>query len=175
MEATVFHSWFKPSVCGLEEYGFENADTVNVREKWSFEKSQMGDAVRAECFDKFWSTMHIDLCIVDTNDFTIAHCPTNIYSVGTVHENILSRQQFKTVLFVSAPIACPTLDLLREHLKDEIKGLEILTKLTAEVPIKTNPTGIPSLWYIPLVGGSTCFDGFGFKQYVERFKWKKSR
>ncbi len=105
--------------------------------------------------------------MVDTNDFTIAYCPTNIYSVGTVHEIILSRQQFKPVLFDSPPITCPTLDLLREHLKDDVKGFEILTKLTAEVPIKTNPTGIPSLWYMPLVGGSTFFDGFGFK-------WKKS-
>ncbi len=46
----------------------------------------------------------------------------------------------------------------------------MLEKLVSEAPIKANPRGIPSLWYMPLIGG-TFFDGFGFKQYKERFGW----
>jgi hypothetical protein len=173
MEATVFDPWFKPAVRGLENYGVENADTINAREKWTFEQSQAGDEARAECAEHFWSTLHIDLRMVDTSDFTIAYCPTNIYSVGTAHEIILSRQQSKPVLFVSPPIVFPALDLLREHLKNDAKGLELLEKLTTEVPIKTNPNAIPSLWYMPLIDGAAFFDGFGFKPYVDRFKWTK--
>lgn len=169
-EATVFDPWFKPAVRGLEEYGLEDINTIDSRELWTFEAGQAGDEARAECAQRFWETLHIDLRMVDTSDFTIAYCPTNIYSVGTAHEIILSRQQFKPVLFVSPAVEFPSLELLREHLKDDATGLELLEKLTKEAPIKANPRGIPSLWYMPLIGG-TFFDGFGFREYIEDFGW----
>jgi hypothetical protein len=172
LEATVFDPWFKPSVRGLEEYGLEDVNTIDSRDQWTFEPGQPGDEVRARCAEQFWETLHIDLRMVDTSDFTIAYCPTNIYSVGTAHEIILSRQQFKPVLFVSPSVNFPTLDLLRDHLRDDPKGLELLAKLAAEAPIKPNPRGIPSLWYMPLIG-DTFFDGFGFKDYVESFGWQR--
>ncbi|MGA2661089.1 MAG: hypothetical protein ABSH34_26705, partial [Verrucomicrobiota bacterium] len=43
----------------------------------------------------------------------------------------------------------------------------------AEVPIKPNPKGIPSLWYVPLIGGDQFFDSFGFRYYRERFRWSE--
>jgi len=170
----VFDPWFKPSVRGLHEYGLEDVNTIDVRETWSFEQGQRGDEARAACAEKFWETLHIDLRIVDTSDFTIAYVPTNIYSVGTVHEIALSRLQLKPVLFVSPPVTFPALDQLREHLRDDAAGLALLDKLAAEVPIKPNPRGIPSLWYMPLVGGNGFFDGFGFAGYRERFGWDQT-
>ena len=41
-----------------------------------------------------------------------------------------------------------------------------------EIPVKENPRGIPSLWYMPLVKSENFFDGFGFAQYRKRFGWK---
>jgi hypothetical protein len=171
--STVFDPWFKPNVRGLHEYGLEDVHTIDTREHWTFEPGQAGDEARAACADTFWQTLHIDLRMVDTSDFTIAYVPTNIYSVGTVHEIVLTRQQVKPVLFVSPPVAFPTMDALRDHLADDPEGLALLDKLAREVPIKPNPRGIPSLWYMPLVGGSGggFFDGFGFSQYTERFNW----
>jgi hypothetical protein len=110
--------------------------------------------------------------LVDTADFLIAYCPTNIYSVGTAHEIILSRQQMKPVLFVSPPVTFPIFDELRDHLRNDPKGAALLERLADEVPIKPNPRAIPSLWYMPLIGSGNFFDGFGFKDYVERFNWK---
>jgi hypothetical protein len=112
--------------------------------------------------------------MVDTSDFTIAYCPTNIYSVGTAHEIILSRQQSKPVLFVSPPVTFPIFDQLCDHLQDDPEGAALLEKLADEVPIKPNPRGIPSLWYMPLIGSGNFFDGFGFAPYMERFDWKPS-
>ncbi len=171
MESIVFDPWFKPAVRGLEEYGLEDVNTIDAREKWTFEPGQAGDEIRAAIAKQFWETLHIDLRMVDTSDFTIAYCPTNIYSVGTAHEIILSRQQWKPVLFVSPPVTFPTLGKLREHLRDDAEGLALLDKLATEVPIKPNPRAIPSLWYMPLIGGGNFFDGFGFKNYIERFGW----
>ena len=167
-----FDPWFKPAVRGLHEYGLEDVNTINVRETWSFEQGQAGDEARAACAEKFWETLHIDLRMVDTSDFTIAYVPTNIYSVGTVHEIALSRQQLKPVLFVSPPVTFPALDQLRAHLQGDAAGLALLDSLADEVPIKANPRGIPSLWYMPLIGGDGFFDGFGFAQYRERFGWE---
>ncbi len=167
----VFDPWFKPSVRGLHEYGLEDVNTIDTRDAWTFEQGQHSDETRARCAEKFWETLHIDLRMVDTSDFTIAYVPTNIYSVGTVHEIVLSRQQLKPVLFVSPPVTFPTLDKLREHLRGDPDGLALLEKLAAEVPIKPNPRAIPSLWYMPLIGGGGFFDGFGFAQYAERFGW----
>jgi hypothetical protein len=172
--AVVFDPWFKPSVRGLHQYGLEDVNTIDVRDNWTFESNERGDETRSDCADKFWETLHIDLRMVDTSDFTIAYVPTNIYSVGTAHEIILSRQQSKPVLFVSPPVIFPTFDKLCDHLRDDPKGAALLEQLADEVPIKPNARGIPSLWYMPLIGSSNFFDGFGFSQYAERFKWEKT-
>jgi len=109
----------------------------------------------------------------DTSDFTISYCPTNIYSVGTPHEIIMATIQHKPVLFVSPPIVFPSLQQLRDHLKTDPRGTELLQKLAREIPIKENPRGIPSLWYIPLVGGENFFDGFGFARYRKKYGWRQ--
>src|SRR5476649_85759 len=113
--------------------------------------------------------------MVDTSDFTIAYVPTNIYSVGTVHEIVLARLQRKPVLFVSPPVTFPALEELREHLRarQDERALDLLARLALEVPIKPNERGIPSLWYMPLVGSGNFFDGFGFAEYREKFGWSE--
>ncbi len=170
----VFDPWSKPQVRGLHEYGREGIETQNIREKWTFRRGAKGAAARARCCGKFWETLHIDLRMVDTSDFVIAYCPTNIYSVGTPHEIILCRLQHKPVLFVSPPVTFPALAELRDHLRDDPVGTKLLDQLAAEVPIKPNPKGVPSLWYLPLIGGEHFFDGFGFRYYQERFGWRQS-
>src|ERR1700760_2705439 len=112
--AVVFDPWFKPAVRGLHEYGLEDINTIDVRETWTYKQGAEGDEARANCAAKFWETLHIDLRMVDTSDFTIAFVPTNIYSVGTVHEIVLSRLQIKPVLFVSPAVEFPAVDALRE-------------------------------------------------------------
>ena len=172
--SVVFDPWFKPAVRGLHQYGLEDINTIDVRETWTFDQGKTGDETRSACAENFWETLHIDLRMVDTSDFTIAYVPTNIYSVGTEHEIILSRQQAKPVLFVSPPVTFPTFDRLCEHLRDDPTGSELLEKLADEVPIKPNPRGIPSLWYMPLIGAGNFFDGFGFAQYADRFGWQRT-
>ena len=172
--SVVFDPWFKPAVRGLHQYGLEDVNTIDVRENWTFDPDQKGDETRSGCAEKFWETLHIDLRMVDTSDFTIAYVPTNIYSVGTAHEIILSRQQAKPVLFVSPPVTFPGFEQLCEHLRDDPKGAALLEKLADEVPIKPNPRGIPSLWYMPLIGSGNFFDGFGFAQYAGRFGWQRT-
>lgn len=171
--AIVFDPWFKPGVRGAQQYGLEDVHTVEVREAWTFAPGQAGDEKRAACAEKFWETLHIDLRMVDTSDFTIAYVPTNIYSFGTVHEIVLSRLQAKPVLFVSPPVTFPALDLLRAHLEAarDAHGLQLLDRLIADVPIKPNPRAIPSLWYMPLVGSGNFFDGFGFADYRVAYDW----
>jgi hypothetical protein len=112
--------------------------------------------------------------MVDTADFIIAYCPTNIYSVGTVHEIALSRLERKPVLFVSPPVEFPTYDALKKRFANDRVATGLLKQLQEELPIKPNPRGIPSLWYMPLVGGENFFDGFGFQlaPYQERYGWK---
>jgi len=173
--ATVFDPWNKPELRGLHEYGREDAATAAGRESWNFANNPQGRKARALCERQFWETLHIDLRMVDTTDFTIAFCPTNIYSVGTVHEIALCRQQRKPVLLVSPPLEFPTLIKLREYLRKDSKGTRLLRGLEQEVPIKPNPRGIPSLWYMPLVGGEGFFDGFGFDSYRKHFGWKWAR
>ena len=169
----VFDPWQKPAVRGLQEYGREGLDTASTRKAWTFEDSRAGAKERAKLTDKFWETLHIDLRMVDTSDFTIAYCPTNIYSVGTPHEISLCRQQRKPVLFVSPPVEFPTLDDLRNHLTQirDRKALRLLKDLEQQVPIKPNPRGIPSLWYMPLVGSESFFDGFGFEDFRATHRW----
>lgn len=171
LEGIVFDPWFKPAVRGLHQYGLEDLNTLDAREHWTFAPGRKGDAIRAGIAEKFWETLHIDLRMVDTSDFTIAYCPTNVYSVGTAHEIILARQQWKPVLFVSPPVSFPALDKLRGHLKRDAKGLALLDRLAAEAPIKPNPRAIPSMWYMPLISPGCFFDGFGFKPYRQKFGW----
>jgi hypothetical protein len=172
MGTTVFDPWFKPDVRGLHEYGREDVKSgERIRERWTYAAGKPGAQARAWCAKQFWETLHIDLRMVDTSDFTISYCPTNIYSVGTPHEIIMATLQHKPVLFVSPPIVFPALRELREHLQDDPAGRELLQRLEMEIPIKENPRGIPSLWYIPLVGGENFFDGFGFAPYRKRFGW----
>jgi len=170
---TVFDPWSKPEVRGLLEYGREDETTTAVRRKWTFEPGAEGAKARAECGEQFWETMHIDLRMVDVSDFVVAYCPTNIYSVGTPHEIVVARQQHKPVLFVSPPVAYPALDALQAHLSEtgDTVAEGLLTELATEIPIKPNPQGIPSLWYMPLIGGEKFFDGFGFDEFRERFDW----
>lgn len=173
MGVTVFDPWFKPDVRGLHEYGREDAKSgERIRKRWSYAGGKEGAQARAWCARQFWETLHIDLRMVDTSDFTISYCPTNIYSVGTPHEIIMATLQHKPVLFVSPPIVFPSLHKLRHHLAQDATGAKLLERLEMEIPIKENPRGIPSLWYIPLVGGENFFDGFGFARYRKRFGWK---
>jgi hypothetical protein len=177
MSVTVFDPWFKPEVRGFHEYGREDEVSAEAREMWDFSDAKAGARARARLAWKFWQTLHIDLRMVDTSDFTIAYCPTNIYSVGTPHEIILCRQQRKPVLFVSPPVVFPAHDQLRTHLQaaQDRKGLKLLETLEQEVPIKPNPRGTPSLWYMPLVGSESFFDSFGFGDYRKDFGWKWTR
>lgn len=173
MGVTVFDPWFKPGVRGLYEYGREDEKSgERIRERWTYAGGRKGAKARAWCAQQFWETLHIDLRMVDTSDFTISYCPTNIYSVGTPHEIIMATIQHKPVLFVSPPIQFPALHQLREHLKSDLRGAALLKQLEMEIPIKENSRGIPSLWYIPLVGGENFFDGFGFAPYRRQFGWR---
>ena len=172
---TVFDPWFKPEIQGVKEYGREDETTAKVRAQWCFEVSESGAKARASCADHFWPALHVDLRMVDTSDFIVAYVPTNVYSVGTPHEIILCRSERKPVLFVSPPIRFPALARLRDHLveKGDAEGSRMLKDLEEQVPIKENPIGSPSLWYMPLIGGEHFFDGFGFAQYRDRFKWQR--
>ncbi len=174
---TVFDPWNKPEVRGLQEFdSAEDVTHTDVRECWTFQKGRRGAKLRGESAESFWPAMHIDLRMVDTCDFVIAYCPTNIYSVGTVHEIVLARQQRKPVLFVSPRVAFPSLGELRNHLKEsrDERGLRLLSLLEAQVPIKSNMNGAPSLWYLPLIGGEHFFDGFGFEAYKPEFaSWNR--
>ena len=171
MGVTVFDPWNKPQVRGLHDYGREGIDTNKIGDTWTFSPGAEGAKARAKVSGKFWETQHIDLRMVDTADFLIAYCPTNIYSVGTPHEIVVARQQRKPVLFVSPPVRFQALDDMRAHLASDKKGTTLLDALAAAIPIKDNPAGVPSLWYLPLVGGENFFDGFGFAAYRRRYKW----
>ena len=84
-----------------------------------------------------------------------------------------AKQQRKPVLFVSPTATFPTLKELENELEGHKKASELLEKLKNELPIKENEKGIPSLWYMPLVGTESFFDGFGFndERYRRKFKW----
>jgi len=170
---TVFDPWFKPQIRGIQECG-QDKTTAKVRNKWTFEPTEGGAKARADCAEHFWPALHLDLRMVDVSDFVVAYVPSNVYSVGTPHEIIQCRQQRKPVLFVSPSISFPSLGKLEEHLRARAdkEGGELLNSLKTEVPINENPTGAPSLWYMPLIGGEHFFDGFGFSQYRASFKWE---
>src|SRR5262245_11496897 len=119
MGVTVFDPWNKPEVQGLHEYGREGEGTTNVRAEWSYEAGTKGAADRADVAESFSPALHIDLRMVDTSDFIVCFCPTNIYSVGTPHEIILAREQRKPVLFVSPYVHFATLKALKDHLRGD--------------------------------------------------------
>jgi len=174
MGVTVFDPWFKPDVRGLHEYGREDLKSGDrIKQRWTYAEGKKGAQARSWCAKQFWETLHIDLRMVDTSDFSISYCPTNIYSVGTPHEVIMATLQHKPVLFVSPPIVFPALHDLRKHLANDPTGQALLQRLEREIPIRENPRGIPSLWYIPLVGGENFFDGFGFAAYRKHFGWRE--
>ena len=176
LDVTVFDPWEKPEIRGLFEYGKEDIQTIKERDKWTFEPTVEGSSTRAELAEYFWDTMHIDLRMVDISDFVIAYCPTNIYSVGTVHEIVVARSQHKPVLFISPAIEFAALPELKRAAEKDPDLSALIESLEAEVPIKQNPTGTPSLWYLPLIGSESYFDGFGFQQpkYLERFRnWRE--
>jgi hypothetical protein len=161
---------------GVQGYGREDEKDSVARAGWTFDDTKDGAARRAACADAFWPALHSDLRMVDTSDFVVAHCPTNVYSVGTPHEIILARQQRKPVLFVTPPFEFPALAELRRHLDlagDRVAA-DLLEELVKQAPIKDNATGAPSQWYMPLVGGEHFFDGFGFYLYQQKFSWTDS-
>lgn len=170
---TVFDPWYKPQVRYFQDYGRENPKSQEeIKTLWIYHPARKAQKARAVCAHRFWETLHIDLRMVDTSDFVIAYCPTTIYSVGTVHEIVMARLQRKPVLFVSPRIQLKELDALRKHLETDKRGLDLLKKLEARVPIKPNPNGIPSLWYMPLLNGHSFFDGFGFARFQKQFRWQ---
>jgi len=167
----VFDPWEKPEVRNMHDYGREGEGTTDARAVWTYKSGEEGAAARAHVAEGFWGALHIDLRMVDTSDFIICYCPTNVYSVGTPHEIIIARDQRKPVLFVSPYVSFPALSHLQEHLAKDAAGTALLEELIAQVPIKENKNASPSLWYMPLVGGEHFFDGFGFGDYRERFGW----
>lgn len=171
----VYDPWNKPPVAGLKHYGKEDEFSTSRRDDWTFDNSDVGDRTRAQLNDEFWPTVHIDLRMTDTADFLVAFCPTNIYSVGTVHEIVMARLQHKPVLFVSPPVTFTAHESLEAHLKQQgdTVGLEILSELASQAPLRPNPRGIPSMWYMALIDGHYFFDGFGFASYMEEFNWKE--
>ena len=173
---TVFDPWDKPAIRGLFEYGKEDSSTIRERDRWTFEPTVEGSATRAELAEYFWETMHIDLRMVDISDFVIAYCPTNVYSVGTVHEIVVARSQHKPVLFVSQPIEFAALKELKDAVAEDEELRQLVEKLEGDVPIRENPSGTPSLWYLPLIGSESFFDGFGFQQpqFLDQFPhWRE--
>lgn len=172
---TVYDPWYKPDVKGMKHYGKEDEFSTNKRNNWTYENNTAGDKIRAELSNEFWPTLHIDLRMTDTADFLVAFVPTNIYSVGTVHEIAMARQQHKPVLFVSPPVTFPTYDKLEAHLKDggDKEGAKLLETLAAEAPLRPNPNAMPSMWYMALVDSHYFFDGFGFSKYMKEFGWKE--
>ena len=174
LSVTVFDPWHKPGIRGMHDYGREGVNTSKVRDAWDFGRSAEAHRTRARLVAKYWQTLHIDLRMVDAADFLVAYCPTNIYSVGTPHEIALARLEHKPVLFVSPPVTFPSLAPLQASLKGKSKVL--LKSFLQESGSRDNPGGIPSLWYMPLIGMNNFFDGFGFYKYQKYFrsgKWKK--
>ncbi len=149
----VLDPWNKPMIRGHDKYGQEGV----LPNKEQYEADFWTNAATRVRFERdFWETVHIDLRMTDLSDFVIAFVPTNIYSVGTVHEVIVARQQQKPVLLISPPIRFDYFPALAA-LSDEEKGA---LKFAG---FRENPQGIPSQWYGNIVGGRNMFDGFGWE------------
>lgn len=150
---TVLDPWNKPIIKGHKNYGREGVVYSKKEYKKDFWTNKK---TRARFETDFWETVHIDLRMVDLADFVITFVPTNIYSVGTVHEVVTARLQMKPVLMVSPPVKYeffPEIDCLTDETKEVLKFYGL----------KENPKGIPSQWYGNVVGGHYFFDGFGFE------------
>jgi len=150
---TVLDPWNKPIIRGHKNYGREGL----IYSKATYEKDfWTNDKTRARFETDFWETVHIDLRMVDLADFIVTFVPTNIYSVGTVHEIVTARLQLKPVLMISPPVKYdffPEIAKLPNEIKDLLKYYGL----------KENPIGIPSQWYGNIVGGHYMFDGFGWE------------
>ena len=172
---TVYDPWAKPLVAGMEHYGKEDENSAGRRQEWTYGGTDVDRAKRDELTDHFWPTVHIDLRMVDLADFLVAYCPTNTYSVGTVHEIALARQQHKPVLMVTPRLAMSKVAELQQHLTgqgDEV-GLGLFEEMRAEAIIRPNPEATPSLWYMGMLGSEDYFfDGFGFAAYIQQMGWE---
>lgn len=172
---TVFDPWNKPEVSGLKHYGKEDEFTTGRRDLWTYETTEDGRRARDALCDEFWPTLHIDLRMTDLADFLVAYCPTNIYSVGTVHEIATARLQHKPVLLVTPRIDLDTCAAaLRAHLteKGDAEALDLLRRMDAESPRRSNLDAAPSLWYMAMVEHEDYFfDGFGFDLFREEMGW----
>lgn len=157
--STVLDPWNKPLVKGHQDYGKEGliaSKEEYARDFWT------NPETRARFETDFWETVHIDLRMTDVADFLIAFCPTNIYSVGTVHEIITARNQMKPTLVISPPVKYEYFPEIMQMSEDAKKRLKFYG-------LKENPSGIPSQWYGNIVGGNYFFDGFGW----ENLQFKK--
>jgi len=172
---TVFDPWNKPEVSGMKHYGKEDEFTTSRRQAWTYDTSIEGRRTRDSLCDEFWPTLHIDLRMTDLADFLIAYCPTNIYSVGTVHEIATARQQHKPVLLVTPRIEIESsANALKAHLEGlgDSQALELLARMNAELPRKSNLDAAPSLWYMAMLEHEDYFfDGFGFDQFRDEMGW----
>tara|TARA_R110002096_G_scaffold16106_39_gene55278 strand:+ start:1695 stop:2714 length:1020 start_codon:yes stop_codon:yes gene_type:complete len=154
LSVTVLDPWNKPPVLGHDgDYGREGLLPAKAQYELDFWTNR---ETRARFEQDFWETVHIDLRMTDISDFVVAFVPTNIYSVGTVHEIITARLQLKPVLLVSPPVQYdffPELKSLTGKQKEALKFYGL----------KENPNGLPSQWYGNIVGGHNMFDGFGWE------------
>ena len=149
----VLDPWNKPMIRGHENYGQEGV----LPNKEQYEADFWTNAATRVRFERdFWETVHIDLRMTDLSDFVVAFVPTNIYSVGTVHEVIVARLQCKPVLMISPPIRYDFFPALASLSEEEKRALKF-------AGFKENPQGIPSQWYGNIVGGRNMFDGFGWE------------
>ncbi len=149
----VLDPWNKPDIRGHQNYGREGV----LHSKNEYETDfWVSEETRARFETDFWETVHIDLRMTDVADFLISFVPTNIYSVGTVHEIITARNQHKPVLMVSPPVRYDFFPELAALSAQERKALKYYG-------LKENPKGIPSQWYGNIVGGRNMFDGFGWE------------
>lgn len=149
----VLDPWNKPVVRGHDNYGQEGV----IHSKAQYETDFWTNGkTRAHFETDFWATVHIDLRMTDLADFVISFVPTNIYSVGTVHEIVVARGQHKPVLLISPPI--------KYDFFPEVADLSPKTRNRLKFyGLKENPSGIPSQWYGTIVGGQNMFDGFGWE------------
>lgn len=175
MGTTVFDPWNKPMALGMPHYGKEDEFTVNRRDDWTYDDDLSGRRTRAELCSEFWPTLHIDLRMTDLADFLIAYCPTNIYSVGTVHEIATARLQQKPVLLVTPYLDLDTTaDALKARLDDlgDADAKALFERMQGETPRRSNKASAPSLWYMAMLEHEDYFfDGFGFEPYRDMMGW----
>lgn len=175
MGTTVFDPWNKPEAMGMKHYGKEDEFTVNRRDDWTYDDKPTGRRTRAELCSEFWPTLHIDLRMTDLADFLVAYCPTNIYSVGTVHEIATARLQHKPVLLVTPYLDLDTTANALKARLDELGDADakaLFEQMNGEAPRRSNTSCAPSLWYMAMIEHEDYFfDGFGFEPYRKKMGW----